>query len=482
MTRQKDQQGSRMPQANELMLCFYGDDFTGSTASLECAAQAGARSVLFLQPPTAERLARYPGLQVLGVAGMTRSMTPNAMESVLRPAFNALKSLGAPHVHYKVCSTFDSSPAVGSIGKAIEVAMSIFEAPFVPLLVAAPALGRYCLFGNLFARLGLEGEVYRLDRHPSMSRHPTTPADESDLRLHLAHQTAREIALFDILKLMLPAKQAHAELDALVRPGPRIVLFDILRSEQLRLIGQLLDFYGSRSSPLFSVGSSAVEEALAAHWAGKGYLKGVQEWPVAGRAEPLLVASGSCSPVTGSQIQWALQHGYAEVPLDTVRLAAGKESAELENAATDAAVKHVQAGRGVIVHTSKGSADPRMEATARLLAERGLGGLPGGNLSGQLLGGALGRVIRGILRQTGVRRVVIAGGDTAGYAASALGIEALEMLAPLTPGAPLCRADAPGSPAHGLELNFKGGQIGPVNYFAQVASGHGVNEKGVASL
>jgi uncharacterized protein YgbK (DUF1537 family) len=45
------------------------------------------------------------------------------------------------------------------------------------------------------------------------------------------------------------------------------------------------------------------------------------------------------------------------------------------------------------------------------------------------------------------------------------------MIAPLTPGAPLCRAFAPGSPADGLEVVFKGGQVGAENYFGIVKRG-----------
>src|SRR4029077_5810314 len=101
------------------------------------------------------QLRRYHRLQAVGVAGMTRSMTPRAMERELKPAFAKLKALGAPHVHYKVCSTFDSTPAIGSIGRVIAVASEIFRAPFVPLVVGAPPLGRYCVFGNLFARFGI---------------------------------------------------------------------------------------------------------------------------------------------------------------------------------------------------------------------------------------------------------------------------------------------------------------------------------------
>ena len=89
-----------------------------------------------------------------------------------------------------------------------------------------------------------------------------------------------------------------------------------------------------------------------------------------------------------------------------------------------------------------------------------------------LYGTALGRIVRGLLNHTGAaRRVVLAGGDTSSYAARALGIAAVEMLAPLAPGAPLCRAHAPGSPVDKLEVNFKGGQVGREDYFGMVARG-----------
>src|SRR5438552_4634232 len=105
-----------------LRLCFYGDDFTGSTDALESLALAGIRTILFTNPPSAQQLAQHPDLQAFGVAGTTRSMTPEQMEQTLRPAFIALKATGAPIVHYKVCSTFDSSPQIGSIGRVIDIA------------------------------------------------------------------------------------------------------------------------------------------------------------------------------------------------------------------------------------------------------------------------------------------------------------------------------------------------------------------------
>src|SRR5687768_844926 len=158
---------------SDLLLSFYGDDFTGSTDAMESLARAGLRTVLFTAPPTPEQLVRYLGLRAFGVAGTTRSMPPDAIQSTLRPALEAMKRCGAPIVHYKVCSTFDSSPTVGSIGCAIDIGADVFDTPVVPVIAGAPSLGRYCVFGNLFARAGTESEPYRLDRHPSMSRHPT---------------------------------------------------------------------------------------------------------------------------------------------------------------------------------------------------------------------------------------------------------------------------------------------------------------------
>src|SRR5204863_2959609 len=121
------------------------------TDALEQLALRGIRAALFVEPPTAKQLARYKNLQAVGVAGRTRSMSPDKMERELRPALKQLKALGARHVHYKVCSTFDSSPKIGSIGRAIDIASKIFHAPFIPVLAAAPTLGRYTIFGQHFA-------------------------------------------------------------------------------------------------------------------------------------------------------------------------------------------------------------------------------------------------------------------------------------------------------------------------------------------
>ncbi|RZK56368.1 MAG: four-carbon acid sugar kinase family protein, partial [Hymenobacter sp.] len=409
--------------STQLLLAYYGDDFTGSTDALEFLSRAGARTALFIEPPTAAQLAAYPGLTAIGVAGLTRAMPPAAMQATLEPAFAQLRALGPRHVHYKVCSTFDSSPTVGSIGRAIEVGRRVFNNAFVPLLVAAPALGRYCAFGNLFAQLGIgsQGGIFRLDRHPSMSRHPATPADESDLRLHLARQTDLKTGLLDILQITRPLAETQAALAAQVQAGAEIILFDALYEAQLLAIGAAIDGCVAAPEPLFSVGSSGVEMALGQLWAANGTLTPVAQWPAPGRAEPLLVVSGSCSPVTAGQVAWARAHGFAEVILDARRLASGDAHSEELASYQQQTVELLHQNQSVIVHTNGGAASPAQ------------------NLSAEKLGTALGQIAREAVRQVGVRRVVVAGGDTSSYAARAMGIEAVEMLAPLYPGAPLCR-------------------------------------------
>jgi uncharacterized protein YgbK (DUF1537 family) len=435
-----------------LLLAFYGDDFTGSTDALEFMSRSGARTVLFMEPPGAVQLQRYPDLEAIGIAGMTRAMTPDEMEAALRPAFRVLAGLGVPHVHYKVCSTFDSSPAIGSIGRAIDIGLEEFSARFVPVLGGAPALGRYCVFGNLFARMGIgsAGSIYRLDRHPSMSKHPVTPADEGDLRVHLGRQTSRRIGLLDILGLELgPAEQR------VVLERSEVTLIDVLYETQLAGIGELLDGYGSPERPLFMVGSSAVEMALGDHWRNTGRLSPPSAWPDPGRAEPLLVASGSCSPVTAGQIAWARGQGFAEMALEAAAVAEWGRYVE-------EGLGYLNEGRSLILHT---------------------GHTPAGSIPAALLGIALGRLVRAIAAEargakregdsagSGLRRLVIAGGDTSSYAARALGIEAVEMICPLIPGAPLCRAYAPGSPVDGMEINLKGGQVGAEDYFGKLLEG-----------
>jgi len=420
-----------------LRLAYLADDFTGATDALETLARAGLRTRLFLRAPAADECR---GLDGVGVAALSRSLSPDAMETELRPAFTALRALSPRHVHYKVCSTFDSSPAVGSIGRAIEIGAEVFGTAVVPVLVAAPALGRYCAFGNLFARYGIgsTGAIHRLDRHPSISRHPVTPMTEADLVVHLGRQTTLPIGLLDFRALENNASSAWAGLRT---SGSRIVLIDGLNAAHLLHAGELLDNLSDATR--FVVGSSGVGAALCSYWTSQGMLVPPPDHLRAESQGPLLAVSGSCSPVTAGQVEWARGNGFEIVDADPNHPDAVSTLEQV--------VDGLSRGRHVIACTHTGRAEVHVGA--------------------EKLGAGLGRLARAAIAAAGVGRLVVAGGDTSSYAARTLGIESLEMAAPLSPGAPLCRAHATDSPVDGMLVNFKGGQVGAPDYFGQAAGG-----------
>mgnify|MGYP001100477503 CR=1 FL=1 len=144
---------------SNLLLSYYGDDFTGSTDVMEALAANGVPTALFLGVPSAATLERFKDCRAIGIAGTSRSETPQWMDEHLTPVFKWLGSLEAAICHYKVCSTFDSSPKVGSIGKAIEIGKAVFRQSVVPVVVGAPQLKRYTAFGQLFA--AYQGQVFR---------------------------------------------------------------------------------------------------------------------------------------------------------------------------------------------------------------------------------------------------------------------------------------------------------------------------------
>ncbi|HEY2882697.1 MAG TPA: four-carbon acid sugar kinase family protein [Pirellulales bacterium] len=465
---------------NSTQVAYYGDDFTGSTDVLEMLSLGGIRTVLFTRSPTAKMLQRYAGAQAIGLAGTSRAMSPEEMDRSLPPVFETLKQLRPKFIHYKTCSTFDSAPQIGNIGRAIEIGKRICQSPIVPLVVGAPALGRYCVFGNLFARFGGESAPYRLDRHPSMSRHPTTPMAEADLRRHLAAQTERRIELIDWLTLDRGLSAVLQCLKSIQSSGDSVVLFDTLTDAHLATIGAALcELQSWQQQPLFVAGSSGIEHALVKHCNNQqrlspdrvGIQAAVKRIDCGSKSDPVdqtLVVSGSCSPVTHRQIAWALANGFAEVSLDAQSLVdADPRGCDLSQNINQLH-KILAAGQSAIVHT----AGPALEKLAAPKAESA--SLPAhvGNLTAATLGVILGRILREGLKARPLKRIAIVGGDTSGHVAMQLGIEALEMAGPLETGAPLCLARSSTNPQiDGVEVTFKGGQVGRDDFFGKLLSG-----------
>jgi 3-oxoisoapionate kinase len=421
------------------LYAYYGDDFTGSTDVLEGLAAAGLPSVLFLGLPSDEHLRRFGDCQAFGIAGDSRSRSPEWMDEHLPAIFARLRSFGAPVVHYKTCSTFDSSPRVGSIGRAMEIGRQALKTPFVPIVVAAPHLRRYVVFGNLFAAAG-DGIVYRIDRHPTMRQHPVTPMHEADLRQHLAQQTDLRVDLID-----LPTVQGgplERELTSRLAAGAEAVLFDGVERHDVEETGRLLGHF-ARQHPLFAVGSSGLTYGLAAAWKRENATSSCPAPRQPEAIDSLLVMSGSCSPVTERQIGHALRNGYEGIAIN------GRTPESCVNETVAALLRT----RKVVVYSS-------------------LGPLPAGiTARGDTLGRQIGSMLRQIIIETGLRRVVLAGGDTSSHAVSQLGLYALTWSAATQPGAPLCRAHSDSPELDGLELVLKGGQVGTEDFFEQVREG-----------
>ncbi len=443
-----------------LLLAAYGDDFTGSAAVMEVLAFAGLPTALFLDLPDEAQLARFPGLRAIVVAGTARSHGIDWMNAHLPRIFDGLRQTGAPLLHYKICSTLDSSPETGSIGRAIELALQSCTSTWVPVLVAAPAIRRYQCFGHLFA--GAPGGVFRLDRHPVMSRHPVTPMNESDVARHLSRQTALPIGLLD-LEALQDGQTARSQRDGLIARGERIICLDTVSEDDLALCGALI-----WNGPAFCVGSQGVEYALVAHWRKSGILPPADQPQGIGRARGMVTVSGSVSPVTAAQINWSLGHGFTGLPLDPGELIVG-DSHAAEAAAVAACRAALSEGRDPIIYTACGPDDP---AVGRLSQARARAGVDA-ETANIRIGAALGRILAQVLKETGVRRAVISGGDTSGHASRQLGIFALTALVPTIPGAAIFRAWSENPAFDGLELALKGGQMGGEDYFGRVRDGGG---------
>lgn len=446
-----------------LLLAYYGDDFTGSTDAMEAMTAAGVPTVLFLQPPTPAMLERFPQARCVGLAGSSRGRSPQWMDEQLPGALASLAALGAPILHYKVCSTFDSSPATGSIGRAIDLGLRCMPGRWVPMVVGAPRLKRYQAFGNLFA--AVDGTAWRIDRHPTMSRHPVTPMHEADLRLHLAAQTARRIELVDLVQLK--AGEGSARVQQLCADDVPAVFLDVVDEQTLQEAGRLV--WEQRGDGVFTASSSGLQYALAAHWRSLGWLPAVAPGlPVAEPVSTIAAVSGSCSPVTAAQIRWARANGFFTERLHLPAVLRDDTTQEEIVRCVRNATGALQAGTSALVYSAEGPDDPAVTGFDALAAEAGIDR----PAAARRVGEALAQVMRGLLDGTELRRVVVAGGDSSGEVASALGIAALSVVAAMAPGAPLCRAWSGNPRRDGLEIVLKGGQIGGDAFFGAVRAGH----------
>jgi 3-oxoisoapionate kinase len=429
---------------------WYGDDFTGATDTLAVLAQSGLRSMLFLGVPGPEALAAAGPLDALGIAGAARAMAPAPMRAELAGVGEFFRRVAPLVLHYKVCSTFDSAAHVGNIACAIQTLHPSVDNRWVPIVGGQPSLGRYCAFSNLFAAAGTGGSVHRIDRHPTMRQHPVTPMAEADLRLHLAQQGLEKISALHYPHYDSDSATLDATLRALLDETPLKTmlptLLDLTSPAQLAAVGRLL-WQQAQQGRLLAVGSSAVAQALVAHWARPAPAALATLAPADG---PVFAWAGSLSPLTATQVQAAT--AYQRIPVDAQRL--GKDAAYTQalQAEICAGLQH---GQHVLAYTGPtgGMAANISSATDVAQASAGL----------------VACVVQARTAQgRPLRRIGIAGGDTSSHAVQALQLWGLSYQASLCPGVTLSRAHSPQPALHGLELMLKGGQMGGPDLFARL--------------
>jgi uncharacterized protein YgbK (DUF1537 family) len=437
---------------DRLLLAFYGDDFTGSTDAMEALHQYGLRTILFFEPPHLDDVEKFGSVDCIGVAGTARAMNNEEMTNELVPIYKAFNTLNPKFVHYKVCSTFDSAQKIGSIGLAADIGKDILKQNSVPFLIGAPVLGRYTIFGNHFAKF--KNDVYRLDMHPVMSKHPVTPMHEADLGKHLAQQTKEHIDYFT-------AEDIEQNINNFELENNAYVIYDALNEKHMKYFGDLLFHNVRKDTPLFTVGSSGVEYAIG------DKVNSLQDKTVltnresitANVANNIFVVSGSVSAVTHDQLIEAEEAGFASIQVPYEYL--GKK--DLPENFLNSIIQEIKNDTKVILYTARGADDPTIEYTKSHLKNEGIE-----EDFGNYIGKQLGLWTKYIMDHVSIDRLVIAGGDTSGFVTSQLGIFAMEVIESIAPGAPLCRSYSEMERFNNLEIALKSGQLGGENYYQNV--------------
>jgi uncharacterized protein YgbK (DUF1537 family) len=412
---------------------WYGDDFTGATDTLATVARRGRRAFLFLQVPDPQKLAQVGPLEAVGIAGAARAMEPSEMRAELAPVGAFFRDLGVRILHYKCCSTFDSASARGNIAAAAAILREYVAHGTVAIVGGQPSLGRYCAFSNLFASFGVEGGVFRLDRHPTMSRHPATPMTEADLRKHLA-----ALGIGDVEAIHWPLLAGDPE--AVTGEWQRLstmssaVLLDALDEQHVDAIGRLLRTE-SRLHSLLAVGPTSVAQAFLEE-------EGIMvSHPPTQMDGPVLAFVGSLSPTTRAQVAAARSYTHMAVDPGSVLSSTDYRERIIDKAATALAQ-----GRHVMLSTAPQAGDAPHSADADLAPVSAF-------------------LVDEVLRRRPVRRLAIAGGDTSSRIVGELGYWGLGYHSQISNGVAVSLARSDDSSRDGMLVMLKGGQMGHEQLF-----------------
>jgi uncharacterized protein YgbK (DUF1537 family) len=413
-----------------VLLGCIADDFTGATDLANMLVRAGMRTVQTIGVPRPG--GARPDADAVVVA--LKSRTIGASEAVAQSlaALAWLRAGGARQIYFKYCSTFDSTDA-GNIGPVADALLDALGARFTIACPAFPANRRTIYLGHLFV------DSVLLSDSP-MRDHPLTPMTDANLVRVLSRQTKRQVGLVPYPTVSHGAEAIRADFARLAAQGVAHIVVDAVADEDLHAIGAACS-----ELPLVTAGSG-VALGLPHNFRAAGLLPERTDAAVLPRVEGnAAVLAGSCSEATRRQVA-AMAATTTAVEIDPLEDASAEQISERVFARVAA---DLAAGRPFVVYST--AAPERVAAVQRALGR-------------EAAAAKIERVFASLAQRlvaAGVRRLVVAGGETSGAVVQALGIEALAIGPQIDPGVPWTTA----SGRHTLALALKSGNFGSDDFF-----------------
>jgi 3-dehydrotetronate 4-kinase len=419
--------------AGKLSLGCVADDYTGASDLANTLTRAGLRTVQTIGVP-ADDLA-LPEVDAVVVSLKSRSIEAGLAVTRSRAAEAWLRGRGAKHILFKICSTFDSTDA-GNIGPVMDALRADSRDAIVLVTPAFPETGRTVYQGNLFV-----GSV-PLNESP-LKDHPLNPMHDSNLVRVLARQSTTKVGLVDLATLSRGADAVRAKLAELTQSGIGAAIVDAVFDRDLETIGQVA-LEHRLSVGASGIGLGLARALVAASKAKPDTADAMLATPVGGAAACL---AGSCSQATLRQIANA-EKVMPVLHLDPERVVAGKDEAQRALAwARD------RLGAGPILIASSSTPDEVAAVQSR----------HGRDAAGHAIEQAMADIADGLV-QSGVHRLVVAGGETSGAVVDRLRIPGFLVGVEIAAGVPVLRAVGAGRGE--MVLALKSGNFGGPEFFS----------------
>jgi 3-dehydrotetronate 4-kinase len=416
----------------KLSLGCVADDYTGASDLANTLTRQGLRTVQTIGVPADDL--KLPEVDAVVVSLKSRSIEAGEAVARSRDAEKWLRSRGAGHVLFKICSTFDSTDD-GNIGPVMDALRDDCGEKIVLVTPAFPETGRTVYQGNLFVGL------VPLNESP-LKDHPLNPMHDSNLVRVLARQSKTKVGLVNLTTLTRGADAVRARLSELAGQGIGAAIIDAVFDSDLETIGAVA------ADHRLSVGASGIGLGLARALVKSGKVKPASS-AASGAAVggPAACLAGSCSQATLQQIAKA-EAIMPVLHLDPDRVVAGKEEARR---AVAWAAERVHSGPVLIAS----SATPE-EVTA-------LQSRHGRSHAGHAIEQAMADIAESLVG-AGVRRLIVAGGETSGAVVDRLRIPGFLVGEEIAVGVPVLRAVGAGNDE--MLLALKSGNFGGTEFFS----------------